>query len=269
MCPIRKRAFTLIELLVVIAIIALLMAILMPALQRVRKQARAAVCQSNLRHWGLIFKIYTDDNDYKFYGAWSTGQQGHVWIGALKPYYKDEDINFCPSAAKPNSDNGEVGGVFEAYGVFAENDSRYGYPGLAGSYGINDYVGDPAQARIPGSVIGDHSWYWERPDVRGAYRIPLFLDSDWLGGMPMHRDTPPMFEEIFRSGTGMMQRYCFNRHEGNINAVFLDFSVRKVGLKELWTFKWHREFTTAGPWTEAGGVVPENWPEWMRSLKDY
>ncbi|MHC4175430.1 MAG: type II secretion system protein, partial [Planctomycetota bacterium] len=87
MCPRQKKAFTLIELLVVIAIIALLMAILMPMLSRARKQTRAVACMSNLRHWGLIFKMYTDDNNHQFYGAWSTSQQGHVWIGALKPYY--------------------------------------------------------------------------------------------------------------------------------------------------------------------------------------
>ena len=266
----RKRAFTLIELLVVIAIIALLMGILMPALQRVRKQTRAAACQSNLRHWGLIFKMYIDDNDSKFYGAWSTVQQGHVWIGALKPYYQDEDINFCPSATKPkpNPDSGLHGGVFEAYGVFPDDDVRYGYAGLAGSYGINDWVGDPAQARIP-SNVADHSCYWERPDVKGAYRIPMFLDAMWLGGMPRHTDTPPMFEEVYGSGTGKMYRYCINRHEEHTNAVFVDFSVRKVGLKELWTLKWHRDYDTRGPWTADSGYRPSDWPEWMRNFKDY
>ena len=51
--------------------------------------------------------------------------------------------------------------------------------------------------------------------------------------------------------------------------LFMDWSVRKVGLKELWTLKWNRNFDTAGPWTKAGGVKPEDWPEWMRRFKDY
>ncbi len=59
----KQNAFTLIELLVVIAIIALLMAILMPALQRVKKQAEAAACKANLHEWALVFAMYTDDND--------------------------------------------------------------------------------------------------------------------------------------------------------------------------------------------------------------
>ena len=54
----RKNGSTLIELLVVISIIALLMAILVPTLQRVRKQARAVVCQSNLRQWGTLMAMY-------------------------------------------------------------------------------------------------------------------------------------------------------------------------------------------------------------------
>ena len=50
----RKKGFTLIELLVVIAIIAVLMAVLMPSLTRVRKQARAVACQARLKSWGFL-----------------------------------------------------------------------------------------------------------------------------------------------------------------------------------------------------------------------
>jgi len=266
----KPKGFTLIELLVVIAIIAILAAILVPSLSRARKQARAVACSSNLRHWGLVFKMYTDDNDARFYGAWSTTEQGHVWIGALKLYYQDEDINFCPSATRPDAANetGLWGGPSEAYGVFADDDVRYGYAGLAGSYGINDFVGDPSRARNPSGVIGEPAWYWVSPDVRRAYRTPLFLDAIWLGGMPGDKDSPPALEDG-TGGSGHMQRYCINRHAGNVNIVHVDFSVRKVGLKELWTLKWHREFDTRGPWTSSGGAVSEDWPAWLRDFKDY
>ena len=59
----KPKAFTLIELLVVIAIIALLMAILMPALQRVKKQARTVVCLTKLKQWAIYFSMYAEDYD--------------------------------------------------------------------------------------------------------------------------------------------------------------------------------------------------------------
>ncbi len=61
----KRKAFTLIELLVVIAIIALLMAILMPALNMAKQQAKTIVCRSKLGEIGVAANMYSDDNDQK------------------------------------------------------------------------------------------------------------------------------------------------------------------------------------------------------------
>ena len=61
----RKRGFTLIELLVVIAIIAILMAVLMPALSRAREQGQRAVCLNNVKQPQFAWMMYADDNDSK------------------------------------------------------------------------------------------------------------------------------------------------------------------------------------------------------------
>ncbi len=66
-----------------------------------------------------------------------------------------------------------------------------------------------------------------------------------------------------------MNRVCVDRHNGFVNSLFADWTVRKIGLKELWTLKWHRTYDTTGPWTKAGGVTADRWPQWMRGYKEY
>jgi len=51
--------------------------------------------------------------------------------------------------------------------------------------------------------------------------------------------------------------------------VFLDWSGRKIGLKELWTLKWHRNYDTQNRLTLAGNVQRQDWPDWMASFREY
>src|SRR4051812_2462758 len=84
----RTRGFTLIELLVVIAIIAILAALLLPALTRAKQKAHAAACLSNLKQWGLSWRLYADDfNDSFVSGAVDPKLPERAeWLGALRQY---------------------------------------------------------------------------------------------------------------------------------------------------------------------------------------
>ena len=108
------------------------------------------------------------------------------------------------------------------------------------------------------------------PDLlsfKGRADIPVMLDATCLRGAPRDFDLPPPQDDL--TGALTIGTFVVNRHSGCINGLFLDWSVRRVGLKELWTLKWSNDFNRANRWTKAGGVKPEDWPQWMRGLKDY
>lgn len=297
------NGFTLIELLVVIAVIALLMAILLPCLQQVRKQAKSVGCQSNLRQWGTLWATYDNGGaishqespvlDERIIGwvPWPENSQP-VWGSWGR--YPDRDwynstagIRCCPMATKIRNPTGIVpldsnkdvtGGTFLAWGKFWPKDAGP-WPGESyGSYGTNAAVYDwPC-------IYGPPELYWRTLHVKGASNVPLHLDSGLPWGwadtegppglsviVPPPRDAVPTLPGVPPNleVPPFLNVFCINRHNGFVNCVFLDFHVRKVGLKELWTLKWHRKCNTAGPWTKAGGVRPEDWPPWMRSFKDY
>jgi prepilin-type N-terminal cleavage/methylation domain-containing protein/prepilin-type processing-associated H-X9-DG protein len=264
-----KRAFTLIELLVVISVIVLLMALLLPALQKARRQAKTTFCQVNLHQWAIAFNAYTNDYAGQMPYHFPNGANIHVWPYALRSYYSDSnDALLCPEATtpwirpdNPFSTSGSTQRILGSTAAAWEYRFELGKMPkvhVIGSYGLNRDVRHP---------------YMDRRDIGPVWNtVPVLLDCVFMDahGWPFHR--PPEFEDDL-TGPGDMKYFCINRHDGGINSLFLDWSARKVGLKELWTLHWHPTYSAAmlahGPWTVAGGVQPQDWPKWMKGFKEY
>jgi len=236
--------FTLIELLVVISIIAVLMSILMPVIGKAKSSAKAVVCMHQLHQWGLIWKLYTEDNRGFFIDS-------PYWFEELRPYYKNPKIRLCPMATKTAEEGGR--GAFQAWGgTYSE------FPDLDywGSYGLNQWVGlDTGGGRSEEKL-------WKTPNIKEAAYVPMFMDCcKYENVCPYVTDQPPQYDgDFLQSGANddEMKRVCINRHNMAINIVFVDFSVRRVKLKELWELRWHRD------WAKdlATYGLPE-WPAWM------
>ena len=221
--------------------------------------------------------MYTDDNDGKFFRE--VPENTFLWLEPLRPYYSHcADVLLCPMAMKPWPRRGNTldlmrgGGKFNAWEVPLQPDKI-----IVGSYGQNGWVTDKRREGPPAEFSEewhlDASRRWRNCLVKNTNNIPVLLDCFLPVVWPLSIDEPPESDgDISSSGTiqgNWMRHVCINRHDGYINGLFMDFSVRKVGLKELWTLKWHRGFNTAGLWTEASSARAEAWPQWMRNFKDY
>ncbi len=157
----RRRGFTLIELLVVIAIIAILMAILMPALTRVKEQGKRNACLNNLRQMMLAWNTYADDNDGKIVnGNTSTGghnKDGTCWVywpghsatpqekiddvkrGMLYPYCPEIKLYKCPT------------GIRDEVVTYAIVDAMNGYDAIPGAAG--QIIKSRLKIRSPGERV--------------------------------------------------------------------------------------------------------------------
>jgi len=177
----QRRAFTLIELLVVIAIIALLMAILMPALSRAREQGKRAVCLSHLKSMQLSWSIYADENDGRIVNG-NAGEPGgeysveNCWVkrdfdydlpyeqkkqaileGALYPYVNNIKSYHCPTGSIAKTE----------LRMFTIMDSM-------------NCIGWSAGQAGPGSKM-----FKKRANIKDAARRAVFFDDGGTGGNTM------------------------------------------------------------------------------------
>ena len=261
-----KATFTKKDLVVVLVCFVFLIANIAAIGEGGRKRAKAAVCLSNLLKWGQIFQAYTADNDGYFSRRASGTPAGWgktMWPAVYQPLYKDPIMLCCAAAENP----GRTTGPFATWGGPTWTASKFGAwvpaAGLYGSYGMNKYIENP---------LDDYTnVFWRRAGVKGGAQAPVFFDCAYVIIWGNSKSDPPEYDGEAATGafSDGMQNAVINRHNGFINVCFLDFSARKVGLKEIWTLKWSRTYNTCDIWTQCGGVQPTDWPEWMRDFKDY
>ena len=139
----HRRAFTLVEVLVVVGIIALLVGMLLPALNRARRNAKAAQCLSNLRQMQAAQLAYAVDNkgwliQAGFDHGGETGNEGVAWFNTLQGYYQNKLVARCPADDSPHWDEPLAGTDPPArrrtsYGINVFLDMKYQPWGPGGS----------------------------------------------------------------------------------------------------------------------------------------
>lgn len=230
-----SRAFTLIELLVVIAIIAMLLAIITPALKKAKDKARDIMCRSNLKSMQLATILYTDTYDGKMPEySFASG----LWINKLTVFLDEvDDARYCARSKKrkqlPRQYTwGSARLTWVWFWAGMEDPEE-------GSYTINWWF-------YSNYAPNDNRYYSDSNDAKSPFNVPVFADSIWVDAGPDHTDIVPADFNLEGDANygGSMSRLITNRHEDDTDVGFLDGSQRSVELSALWSLKWHKKFET-------------------------
>ena len=228
-----KSAFTLIELLVVIAIIAILAAMLLPALARAKAQAKQTSCINNLRQLGIGIGIYILDNR-SYPGDYSANNDAYVWMDRLLPGVGSRKVYGCPAAPSDSvwdtNFNHTLGGKAESIPGYApgEYDPWLVTPNSRFSVGYNDWGIDldlTPQVGLGGDVDGGfYKGIVKDTDVVAPAQMIMFGDTRALpvttaDGSSWEANLDPTDNQISNGDGGQLPS---NRHDYKCDLAFCD-----------------------------------------------
>jgi len=245
----KRSGFTLIELLVVISVIALLLALLLPALGKARAQAKRVSCSSRLREQSFALIYYTEDNDNKVMGV--GGPSKPYWFHLIAPFLGDKrykkdpqaaykgvmQVLICPSVReRADGENLQRGTAVRSWSFWW---GGVGESYAEGSYTINSWLQPTGYYQVERSDANYGNYFQKYADARS--NVPLFGDGMWVDAWPRTSDPPPSNSFDGDNGSvASMHRFCIARHGRAINLSYVDGHIALVRLEDLWKQYWHR-----------------------------